>query len=557
MKTLRTLSLMLLACVTILCSCSKDDGEGAPPPPEPTFTISVDEVTESTAKVTITPISEDTVYFYDAISATNLAEYHENSIPKYIENLLNEQMLWEEKDVATIVAEITTKGKSTYSFENLTPGQKYICFAVGLNAKGELNTEVVQQEFETPAVVSENTFSVEFKNQVFNGVDIYITPSNADFYYYTVRSGNWCKQFETDEEMLKAIFNEDSFLMSFYATSGNTEYLNEQVWNTDTGYELLVFGYDRDYSVATTKLFRFPFRTAQAEGDPAACTFEVEAKGITTRGVTISIKPSNTQVMYMWDLITAASYEANKDKMGEYVTAYINEIGLQMLESNLTRDASGNIFSNLEPGTQYYVWAACVDENGQLTSEVKMSQPFNTNEEALSDVSVEVIVDKYFDGSEMYDAYHETDPDAFPEAVKGNAYVPVVFSPSTEPAAYRWWGQVYNEDLSNPENPTDEEIINTLTNGGGLTLPTYKPFILAWDTPVTILAVAMDEEGNFSKVVRKVCTFSEDGASPADEYVAPETGASADSYNFMPRAKKQIVKMYRTMEAARRTDMRK
>lgn len=553
---LKMLFLMLLTSVVTLCSCTKDEGEDVPPVPEPPFTIALSDITESTAKAVITPISEDTLYFFDAISVANLNDYHENSIPKYIENLLNEQMLWEEKDVATIVGEIATKGEQTYTFENLTPGQKYICFAVGLNEKGELTTDVIQQEFETPAIVSENTFSVEFKNTTYNGADIYITPSNDDYYYYTIRSANWCKQYESDDDMLKAIFNEDSFLLSFYATSGQTEYLNEQVWNTDTGYELLIFGYDRNYSVATTPLQRFAFRTAKAEGDPAACTFEVEAKNITTRGVTISIKPSNTQVMYMWDLITAADYEANKEKMSEYVSTYISEIGLQMLESNLTRDASGNIFSNLEPGTEYYVWAACVDENGQLTSEVKLSQPFSTYAESLSDVSVEVIVDKYFDGTEMYDTYHATDPDAFPEAVKGNAYVPVVFSPSTEPAAYRWWGQVYNEDLSDPQNPTDEEIISTLTNGGGLTLPTYKPFILAWDTPVTILAVAMDEQGNYSKVVRKVCTFSKDGASPASEYVAPETATKASTQSFMSRLEKQAVKKYRQLKAAMRNDLR-
>ena len=110
-------------------------------------------------------------------------------------------------------------------------------------------------------------------------------------------------------------------MIDFYATTGVYEYENENVWLTDTGYLVLVFGWAD--GAATTNIHRFPFRTLEPNIPPSECRFDVEVTGLTSRSVTVAITPSDETSVYMWDLIADADYQQFKGNMKQYVTDYV------------------------------------------------------------------------------------------------------------------------------------------------------------------------------------------------------------------------------------------
>ena len=83
-----------------------------------------------------------------------------------------------------------------------------------------------------------------------------------------------------------------------------------------------------------------------------------------------------------------------------------------------------------------------------------------------------------------------------------------------------WYANAYEDDLSNPADPTDEEIAEKLM-ASGLWCPVGKPFLCKWDEPTTILVLGIDSNDNY-RITRIVRTFTKAGASPAEEYKPAE-----------------------------------
>ena len=96
--------------------------------------------------------------------------------------------------------------------------------------------------------------------------------------------------------------------------------------------------------------------------------------------------------------------------------------------------------------------------------------------------------------------------------------MPVTFAPNDQTTL--WYANAYEDDLSNPADPTDEEIAEKLM-ASGLWCPVGKPFLCKWDEPTTILVLGIDSNDNY-RITRIVRTFTKAGASPAEEYKPAE-----------------------------------
>lgn len=522
MKKMFFRSLALVGAV-FAAACSDSSDEVVPTPPQPTpqpeesFVIELGVPTAVSVNVTVTPADDEALYYYDVLPKEILNEHHSGDLAVYMKNMMAEAV----KNFGSVeeaLARLADTGVQHYNFQKLTPDTEYWAFAAGLDAQGEVNTEIVSTAFKTLALsTDEVAFSVEFDKVAYDGFDFTITPTDLDFpYYYCTRPAFAYRDY-TDQELLDAILMEDSFMLDWLAAPGVQTYENENVCATDTEYWVLIFGYEN--GSATTGIYKFPQRTAKSAIDPAACEYQITWDGLTSRSVNVTVQPSDETVMYMFDLIADADYQIVKNDMKGYVTEYVAE-DLDNLDINRVRGEQGYPYVKmLDPATTYYVWVAAIDEFGQPQGEVRISDPIVTLPNVESDAVV-TATHKYFNGDDLY----ARDPEKYADC-RGYAYVQVNF---TAEKSSVWYGNLVEEDPSDPTSAmSDAEIAQGLMNGGGSWCPTGKLYLCKWDVEHTILAVGIGTDENAGKVLRETLVFTKAGAAPVSEFVDPEARAAA------------------------------
>lgn len=394
----------------------------------------------------------------------------------------------------------------------VTPGTIRVTLKNDAKLLDEVNTKIESKTFKTKELAAGATFEVKF-TCYYNGADFTITPSDLEFPYYSAIRPAFRYQGLDDDALLQTIIAEDSFMLDFMAAPGVYEYKNEGVYLPDTEYWVLIFGWAA--GAPTTSIQKFPFRTSKPNIDPAACQFTVTHSDLTSRGMNISIEPSDDTVPYMFDLISEADYERYKADMKAYVTEYVGQ-DIDNLDNNRVCGQSGYSYTKvLEPGTKYYVWVASIDEFGKPQADVYISDPITTLPKAVSDATVTATIDKYFNGDDLYALDNEKYADC-----RGQAYVMVTFAAEN---AKEWYGTMVAEDPNDPTSAiSDDEVIETLLVGGTW-CPTGKLYLCKWDTEHTILAVGVAADENPGVLLRQSHTFTKAGASPVSEFVAPES----------------------------------
>lgn len=501
-------------------ACGDGDEKGtvpSPPQPKESFVIGLGEPTAVSVEMTVTPADNEASYYYDVLPKAVLDEHHTGDLAVYMKNMMAEAV----KNLGSVeeaLGQLTEQGVQHYNFQRLTPDTEYWAFAAGLDEQGEVNTGIVKSEFRTRALgTDEVAFSVEFDKVAYDGFDFTITPTDLDFPYYYCTRPAFAYRDLTDQELLDAILMEDSFMLDWYAAPGVQTYESEQVCATDTEYWVLIFGYAN--GSATTGIYKYPQRTAKPATDPAACRYDITWSGLTSRSVNVKVRPSDETVMYMFDLIADADYQAVRNDMKGYVTEYVAD-DLSNLDYNRLRGEQGYSFTKiLDPATTYYVWVAAIDEFGLPQGEVRISDPIVTLAHVESDAVV-TATHKYFNGDDLY----ARDPVKYADC-KGLAYVEVNFAAEKSTV---WYGNLVEEDPSDPTSAmSDAEIAQGLMDGGGSWCPTGKLYLCKWDREHTILAVGIGADENAGKVLRETLVFTKAGASPVSEFVDPEARAAA------------------------------
>ena len=259
-------------------------------PEEPPFGITLSNITATGVDMRVVPLDAAGSYYFDVIAKATLDEHHGGDIGRMMERMMAEaEQMYGSMEEA--LANLASRGEQEHSFTRLSPASEHVAFAVGLGADGAVNTEVVSEPFRTEELSDAVTFEVEFTNRYYDGADFTVTPSDDEFpYYCTIRPAFQYDEL-SDQELLEKVVAEDGFMIDFYATTGVYEYENENVWLTDTGYLVLVFGWAD--GAATTNIHRFPFRTLEPNIPPSECRFDVEVTGLTSRSATVAITPSD------------------------------------------------------------------------------------------------------------------------------------------------------------------------------------------------------------------------------------------------------------------------
>lgn len=359
---------------SMMVACSeKDDPTPEPQPPTPTaitFDIEVTDVTATSANLWVTPSSDDVLYFFDMITDYN------GDVTKLVENMF-EALVSDEMPIEEVVAQYASRGEDNWYYDNkLSPDTEYMIYVVPVDEQGKAIAEATIDYFTTPAMTTEVDWDVVLGDINYDGLSFTVTPTDDTTpYYFTVRPQFSYGDAMSDEELLAAIMNEDGMMMDYYAVTGEYESLYEMgefILCSDTAYDLIIFAYSDGQPLSGVK--KVPFRTKTPETAPADCTFELTYT-FGEGDVAISVTPSDENLMYMWDVEDKSLVES-LGGIEDYVNAYIGDMveSYGAYELDFARVMGAETEKIGFAAGEYVIWAACVNERGDVVSPIAVKE---------------------------------------------------------------------------------------------------------------------------------------------------------------------------------------
>ena len=381
----RFLSLMMLATTALFAACEPEVTPNPPTPDPPALTLAIElsEVGINTVTMNVTPSEVEALYVYDVIQQSILNEHHDGDVAVYVANLVASVMEEYQTPEATL-ERIATTGASSYTYNTLSPDTDYVAFAIAVNTACEVIGEATMENFRTLPMPELCSWDVNFDELFYDGVTFTVTPSDDTIpYYFTVRPSASYGSVMTDEVLLENIMYEDGMMLDFYAVTGVYESLydmQEFILCSDTGYDVLIFAYSDGAPLTSIK--KFSFRTLKPDVDNVTFSIAVTP---TADGANVTVAPSDEHTMYMWDVVDRSQLDSDYNgSIALYVDAYIANLietmGLYELDYSREMGEGGNNFTYaFTPSTDYVVWAAQVDEFGNVVGEIA-TEEFTTLE---------------------------------------------------------------------------------------------------------------------------------------------------------------------------------
>lgn len=266
-----------VAMAAMSCTDDKKDDVGVVPPPvvpptieEKLFAVEVSEITTSTAKITVTPSDKvTTTWYWDLTEASDTVneEFIEVYLNSYFEYVVNSGSVPADLEYSEFLSTIIFAKDKTDSFvyERLNPDTEYVIWVAGMDAEGNILTDIETTNFKTQAVVqSDMTFDISVSGSV-----ISITPSNNDPY-------TWFYGTQSDVDVFGSVEGLLSYMVQLCQTNGiNFTYTGpirsdeSQYLQNGTNYVWAV-GYDGGF---TTQIYEYAFEFSGATApDEPTCT---------------------------------------------------------------------------------------------------------------------------------------------------------------------------------------------------------------------------------------------------------------------------------------------
>lgn len=489
------------------------------PPYEGPITLSL-EVTEADniMDITVTPSHDGVNYYWNLMDKVTYDEYaaEHGDDPKAVFQAFIE---WDIQDLMDY-QDITSRGEyyEWYSDMNQVNSQfecmaltEYIVFACKWDEDCKLTGEYACKWHTSGDVApSDNVITVTVGDDVDQSsffVDVKTT--NNDPYVMIAEPSVFMEGM--NEEQIYAHLMED------YGTWGILNFVYEGSLSgrmtgldADTEYTMVVFGYKAGKQ--TTPMQMFTVRTAPA-GPAEECRFDFELLEAGSNSLKVSVTPTDAAHFYYWYVYPA---EATAEYVKENITNLINNSYYgDMYEFSyyeLSQGKSTGTVSFLAPETEYKVAAVVMDdETGEFLADVIFSEPFSTGEEDYADITITASFDKFYDGDDLY----EINPDAGAQ-YQGYAMVPVKISIDGEYKSYYYTIFEYVTGLDKPEVYPDAALYETLVYYGVYYAESVN-FRAPWDKAVMLAAMAIDNEGRYSRVYRYKYTFRKRNAAPIED----------------------------------------
>jgi hypothetical protein len=434
------------------------------------------------------------------------------------------------KKKATI--SICNQGTTTKSYREFKENTKYISVACGVDANtGIINSELSSEEFTTGELKkSENNIEIEVSEVGLDKLIFKINTTNDDPYtYYFDYSRNWGENV-SDDEIIRFLEGY-KFLTEYHGTK------KFEKTSLKPGEEYIIFacGYHKgSQRVTTTQVQKVRVKMESEAASPENMTFTFDLRQVTTSSVGAFITGTPATALYYTQLrespldVQALKEDLENSYQQMKQQGYV-KTKAEFMKLFGERGTSKFSRNNLKPSTEYSILAVGIyEETGEFAMEPVIYN-FKTKDAKVSDATIEVKYDQYFDGTEIAEKYSEY------SSAKGFAVVPVYAQLGNGGESFLM--NIYEGNYLDSDKYGDEYIISVLKDDG------YNQNFLSlcrYDLEYTLLGVAMDAEGGYGKVFRKTCTFSKDGVSPIDEF-AKLIGASVKEENVKGTERKLCV----------------
>ncbi len=518
------------------------------------FDIEVSDIGYSTATISVVPESKQATYFVNVFSDEDY-EYWGGDETAFERHLiyLRSYYLGLGASVEEIVANLGYVGNKSLSVNKLKAGEKYMAYAIGVNDDFIANSLATTTEFTTmTADSSDLSFEIALTKVDYDHIEGMVTPSNnEESYICTVQTADFISSYASDSDAMNAIIQD----IDHWQQGGIENALRRGPISLDsigglvpeTDYCLVCFGFS---GAATTPLYKHPFTTPTAEGNPEELVVELSITDLTHNSVRIVSVPSVGAWYFVsyaeterfdrlvselgsQDLAIAQIVDEDIDYGADYLGCSRAEY---LLEMGACLGRCTTPIGGLTPLTEYVAFAMAVDlQSGELASSRGFtSERFTTIEKVYSDVEVDFVFGDYYDGT----ALAEIDPANFLKC-KGLVVVPYTIEPKYEPSS---WYSVYYEGDYSEWGCSDDDIYDILITYGYesnvedvAVNRTNGVAVLKYDTPYSFLGIAKDSAGNYGHGELSVVSFTRQGVSPAEEFIETLAKAAKSGASIAPR----------------------
>lgn len=492
-----------------------------------TFKVEVTDIGLTQAKVSVTASEEDALFFVNVFSTEEYQEWggdatafanHAAALVDYYVRM--------GQTVDAMVTNLGSVGSAEILFDGLVDNTEYIAYAVGIDNNFFVNSHPQTKVFTTgQAESSSNTFTIDITGTTFCSVSGTVTPSNDDPFVCVIQGKEQFADYESDADLMYDIVNTyqkwDSLDEILYA--GETVRLEDiSSLSPETEYVIFCFGWD---GAPTTALTRAEFKTRAAGGNPRGQDFTFVISDVVHNKATVEITPE-LGLYYFFDCMPASllqEYTVSENSEDEAICRFLDEridYGAEFFASTRVEyleDMGGVMgkqkwtFTGLQEDTEFLVVAATVNmDTGEIEYRKGFkSEIFKTTVLVESDASIQFVIDKYYDGTELA----ELDPTQFSRC-KGMVMVPYRIVPGEGTAHWRTTF-AYGEFSSWAER---DDVLMELDYKCDVD-KTQGYAVVHYNQVVSFLGIAVDESGYTGPFTIYEFTAVKGGASDAREFL--------------------------------------
>lgn len=352
-----------------------------------------DNITANSFSVTIIPSDETVGYYYDVFPAWMYEEYclsDAANIPAFMAEYIPALATENNVTVPYAVGAMSNFGTIAHDFtldDGIEANTSYFVFAIGIGADGTATTEAAVVEIKTAAPAT-NTFEVTQGYVEDDRATFYVSPDHNESYvalfelkeYFLDENG----ELVSDEEIINGIIAAQGSKIGNNMYSG-TSTVSDCPMIPNKDYFCLVFGYFG--GEVTTPLTKVEFRTKEA--DMVDADIIITVAEVTTTEASVSFQPYVEPMPHMFNVMPYSVYREygrNEDAIKRFNDELIDSLWdpakmsrEEWLSRALETTYNSWRITDLEPNTQYIVYAVGMVPDGTYTTEVFFKE-FKTKE---------------------------------------------------------------------------------------------------------------------------------------------------------------------------------
>lgn len=491
------------------------------------FKIEVTDIGLTKATVNVTADKKDAVFFVNVFSPEQYQQWggDETAFATHALALVDYYVAMG-RTTEEMVANLGSVGSASLVFDDLVDNTEYMAYAVGIDENFYVNTRAEVFKFTTKkAVESSNTFDINITGTTYCSVLGTVTPSNGDQFICSIQPKEQLAEYESDVAImydLVATYQKWNALDKVLYAGGIVDLEPISSLSPSTEYVILCFGWDE---APTTGLTRAEFKTEPEGGRPQNQEMTFILSDIIHNKVTVNIVPK-LGLYYFYDCMSVKlleEYTAATGSRDEAICKFIDEridYGADFFSctrAEYLADMGAAIgkqkwtFTGLEQDSEYVIIAATVNmSTGQIAYRKPFtSEVFRTTVLIESNASIEFVIDRYYDGTELA----ELDPTQFSKC-KGMVMVPYKIVPNSDAAHWRTTF-TYGEFASWAERDDilyelDYQCDNDRVQGFA---------VVHYDQIVSFMGIAVNDEGYTGPFALYEFKAERGKTSPAQEFI--------------------------------------